>query len=84
MKQGKGIKQNRSGAEHFHIYYCVIFYRYCQSFGSGRGTGHQAEFQLTFDIFPLFPNFLGSYVLLNDVFTLNIKYRFTCRESDLC
>ena len=44
----------------FNIQFCVFFDSYCHYLISGRETGHWASLPHGFDIFIIFPNFLGS------------------------
>ena len=43
------------GLENFDIYFCLLFHCYCQSFISGRETGHHPMPPTKFDIFLIFP-----------------------------
>ena len=42
LKQNREIQQQWTGHEKFDIYFLMFFHSLCQSFISGRGTGHWA------------------------------------------
>ena len=66
----------------------MLFDSYCQRLISGGETWRWAASPLIFDIFLIFPNFLRSFgnssgSLCTKFVMLDIKYRFTCGDSDL-
>ena len=64
----------------------MFFDSCCQRLVSGRKTGHWAVSTPTFDIFLIFPNFLSVKSFGNSCtkfVMLDIKYRFTCGDSDV-
>ena len=78
------------GLRGYNVWFCVFFGGYCRHLVSGGVTGGWAASTPTFDIFLIFPKILSLKLFGNSFgnsctkfFMLDIKYHFTCGDSDV-